>query len=88
MTRYLLVCFGWLVLVVTGSAFGQEAGSPVGPQTQSGANRITRMIEVQSVTPYVGVTTDGSAIEGLYSIDPDRGASSACSLPGLIYIRP
>ena len=77
MTRCLLVCIGWLMLVVTGSAFGQEAGSLVGPQTQSGADRFTRMIEAQSVMPYVGVTTDGTAIEGLYSIDPDRGASNA-----------
>jgi len=77
MTRCLLACFGWVVLVVTGSAFGQEAGSPVGPRTQSGADRFTRMIEAQSVTPYVGVTTDGTAIEGLYSIDPGRRASNA-----------
>ena len=79
MIRYLLVHFGWFVFVVTGSAFSQEAVSPVGAMSvaEGGANRITRMVEAQSVTPYVGVTTDGSAIEGLYSIDPDRGASNA-----------
>lgn len=79
MIRYLLVHFGWFVFVVSSNAFSQETVSPVGAMSlaEGGANRITRMVEAQSVTPYVGVTTDGSAIEGLYSIDPDRGASNS-----------
>ena len=75
MTRYLLKSLAWLTLVATGGAVGQEVG-PVGAQTPSGANRATQMVEAQALTPYVGVTTDGTAIEGLYSIDPDRGASN------------
>ena len=74
MTRYLLACFGCLALA--GSAVGQQAG-PVGPRTDGGMNEISRLIDAQALTPYVGVTTDGTAIEGLYAVDPDRGASNA-----------
>ena len=74
MTRYLLACFGCLALA--GSAVGQQTG-PVGPRTDGGMNEITRLVDAQALTPYVGVTTDGTAIEGLYAIDPERGASNA-----------
>ena len=74
MTRYLLACFGCLALA--GSAVAQQAG-PVGPRTDSGMNEISRLVDAQALTPYVGVTTDGTAVEGLYAIDPERGASNA-----------
>ena len=77
MNRCLLVCFGWLALSFTGSAIAQETVSPVGPQSRSTANRTTILVDEQALTPYVGVTTDGTAIEGLYSLHPDRGASNA-----------
>jgi len=59
-----------LSLLIAGSSSGQEAVTPVGPSSASAGNRTTELVHAQSLTPYVGVTTDGAAIEGLYSIDP------------------
>ena len=76
MTKHLLESLVCLTLVATGGAVGQEV-RPVGAQTPSQINRTTRLVDAQALTPYVGVTTDGTAIEGLYSIDPGRGAPNA-----------
>jgi len=76
MTKHLLESLVCLTLVATGDAVGQDV-RPVGAQTPSGVNRTTRLVDAQALTPYVGVTTDGTAIEGLYSIAPDRAASNA-----------
>ena len=59
-----------LALLVAGSSSGQEVVTPVGPSSASAGNRTTELVHAQSLTPYVGVTTDGTVIEGLYSIDP------------------
>jgi len=77
MNRCLLVCFGWLALFVTGNSIAQETVSPVGPASAIVGNNMTERVHAQSLTPYVGVTTAGTAIQGLFSIDPERGASNA-----------
>jgi len=61
----------------TGSTIAQETVTPVGPASAVVGNNFTERVHAQSLTPYVGVTTDGTPIQGLYSIDPERGASNA-----------
>jgi hypothetical protein len=67
-----------IVLLVASSVVGQQLTvTPVGPASDNPTNRTTEMVHAQSETPYVGVTTDGSPIRGLFAIDPARGASNA-----------
>jgi hypothetical protein len=66
-----------LALFVFSGAVGQQTVTPVGPAADSPRNRTTELVHAQSSTPYVGVTTAGTPIYGLFSIDPDKGASNA-----------
>jgi len=67
-----VACLG---LFVASSTVGQQQTvRPVGPASDSPTNRTTELVHAQAATPYVGVTTDGTAVAGLFSIDPARGA--------------
>ena len=77
MNRRLLGSLASVSLLVAGGSIGQETVQPVGPASATVGNTVSERIHAQSLTPYVGVTTDGTAVQGLYSIDPDRGASNA-----------
>ena len=65
-----------------GSAFGQAAVTPVGPAADNPRNRTTELVDAQSLTPYVGVTTAGKPIYGLFSIDPAKGAANTALVRG------
>ena len=65
-----------LGLFLAGGVFGQETVTPVGPAFDNPRNRTTELVDAQSLTPYVGVTTAGEPIYGLFSIDPAKGASN------------
>ncbi|NNC65734.1 MAG: DUF3500 domain-containing protein [Gammaproteobacteria bacterium] len=65
-----------LGVFLAGSAFGQDAVEPVGLQSPSQRSRTNELVRAQSLTPYVGVTTAGEPIYGLFAIDPEQGASN------------
>lgn len=65
-----------LAVFLAGSAFGQDAVEPVGLQSPSQRSRTNELVRAQSLTPYVGVTTAGEPIYGLFAIDPEKGASN------------
>jgi len=64
-------------LIFANGAAGQQTVTPVGPAADNPRNRTTELVDAQSLTPYVGVTTAGQPIYGLFSIDPEKGASNA-----------
>ncbi len=77
MSRFIsrpIFLLGWLL---ASSAFGQRPVTPVGPAADNPRNRVSELIDAQSLTPYVGVTTAGEPIYGLFSIDPAKGAPNA-----------
>jgi len=67
-----------LVLIVTGVVVAQQTGSQNDAfRNDASTDRFTRLIEAQSLTPYVGVVTDSGPAGDLYSISPDKGVSNA-----------
>ncbi len=77
MNRFRLLSLMALASFLANSSFGQETIVPVGPQSATERNRTTELVDAQSLTPYVGVTATGEPIYGLFSIDPEKGASNA-----------
>jgi hypothetical protein len=77
MSRYLPSFAVLLIVGLVNSVLSQDGGSDGGPGSPGNTDRFTRLIEAQSVTPFVGVTAGDGPIEGLYTIDPEAGASNA-----------
>ena len=81
MNKRLPQFLGWLIVAVTGSAVGQDAGPASqgrgGPRSDSAAERFTQQITAASATPYVGVVAGDTPIDGLYSITSAGGTSNS-----------